>query len=74
MTLAGVSFHVEAIEVEETNRNNEETIIKVVNKDYENRLDAYYDLNDGVLPSLVELEGKKYLIHIEPYSSRKFWK
>jgi hypothetical protein len=65
--VGGVSYHMEAIEVKETERSNG-VIVDAVNPIFQIRIDNFCERNEGLAPSLVEIDKKKYFINIEPYA------
>jgi hypothetical protein len=65
--VGGESFHLEAIEVKETERSNG-VIVDAVNPTFQVRIDNYCDRNEGLAPSLVTEGKKKYFVNIEPYA------
>jgi CBS domain-containing protein len=62
-----IKFHVEAIEVEETELSNS-VVMEAVNPAFQNRIDKFGDINEGLAPTLLEQGHKKYFINVEPFA------
>lgn len=62
MLVGDVNFHIEAIEVRET------TVDEAVNPIYQNRIDSFCHRNEGLAPTLLIQNNKKYFINIESFA------
>lgn len=60
LCIAGVNFHVEAVQVED------EEGCEAVNPDFQDKIDCWLDTNEDEKPRLVKVGKRLFFVHAEP--------